>query len=75
MPFLGRKVCPHCKAPTWVVQATHWTDELGHGMREELRCSGCDARLLREIGTQLLTPEQHAAWKAERALPKAKLRR
>jgi len=75
MPFLGRKLCPHCNAPTWVVQATHWEDEIGTGMREEVRCSGCDAKLFREKGTGILTVEQHTTWKAQRALPTAKLRR
>lgn len=75
MPFLGRTRCPHCKAPTWVVQATHWEDEVGAGMREEVRCSGCDARLIREVGTTLMTVEQHVTWKAQRTLPTAKIRR
>lgn len=75
MPFLGRTQCPQCTAPTWVVQATHWEDEFGAGMREEVRCSGCDIRLIREIGTTLMTVEQHTSWRAQRTLPKAKLRR
>lgn len=75
VPFLGRKMCPHCKAPTWVELATHWEDDLGTGMREEIRCSGCDAKLYREKGTGLMTPEQHVTWKAQRALPTAKLRK
>lgn len=75
MPFLGRKTCPHCKAPTWILQATHWEDELGTGMREEVRCSGCGAMLFRELGTKLMTAEEHVTWRAQRALPTAKLRR
>lgn len=73
--LFSRKTCPHCKGQVVALRATHWEDATGSGMTDELSCVSCGAQLFRELGKGVMTPDEHAAWRAARSLPTAKLRK